>query len=352
MKTIHFKLSILFFLSFFVFGFGFQQQSKKVYRELEVNSDVTVEIENQFGALTISSWDQNQVVIEVQITVKGTNEKRLKEKLDAIDIDFSLSPEFISARTVIDEGWGFGWFNSSKLKYQIDYLVKLPKTAAIDIENNYGSIVINALEGKAKIRCDYGSLLIGELFHIDNYLSFDYTSNSSIDYIKGGTIHADYSDFEVSEAVAVKLKADYTKSKFKTVKDLEFRNDYGKLTIEQINQLRGKGDFLTLRVAQLFKTIDLNQEFGSIKVEYVNPSVTDITIDSEYTGINLILDQDWDFTYTINLEFANLKSNLPLQHQIQKEGSTEKNYKGYLFKKSSSHRLQIDSEFGTVKLNH
>lgn len=352
MKNNQFKLMLVLFLGAFSTVYGIQQQSKELFKELEVNADVVVEIENQFGALTISSWDQNQVSIEVRITVKGGNESKLKEKLDAIEIDFSLSPEYISARTIIDEGWGFKWFRPSQLKYQIDYLVKLPKTAAIDIENKYGSIIINTLEGKAKISCDYGSLLIGELFHPDNFLSFDYTSNSSIDFIQGGTIHADYSNFEVSEAGRIQLKADYTQSKFNTIQNLDFKNDYGKLAIEQINQLKGSGDFLTLRAAKVFKMIELNQEFGAIGIDYISPSVTSVAIDSEYTGINLGLDENWDFTYQINLEFAGLKSSLPLEHKIQKVGSTKKSYQGYFINENSGNTLQIDSEFGTVKLNH
>lgn len=352
MNKFQFKSAgLLYFMALFTV-YGFQSESKELYQELEVHPDVVVEIENQFGDLTLSSWDQNKVSIAVRITVKGTNPSRIQEKLNEIDVDFMLSPERVKAQTIVEEGWGFKWLKSSRLNYQIDYHVKLPKSAAINIENNYGSIVLNELEGKAVIRCDYGKLLLGDLLHEDNFLSFDYTSNSSIDFIKGGTIQADYSSFEVSEAGIISLKADYTQSKFTTLKNLEFKNDYGKLTIEQINQLKGSGDFLTLRAAKVFQNIALNQEFGSIRIDSLNPTVTSVTIDSEYTGINLGLDPNWDFTYEIHLEFASLKSNVALQHQIQKEGGTEKNYKGYSILENSSNKLQIDSEFGSVKLNY
>ena len=70
-----------------------------------MNPDVLVEIKNQFGDLNISSWDENKVVIDVVITVKGSNQKRVDEKLDEIDVVFNLSSDLVSARTQIDEGF-------------------------------------------------------------------------------------------------------------------------------------------------------------------------------------------------------------------------------------------------------
>ncbi|MGB0601299.1 MAG: hypothetical protein ACPGKZ_03560, partial [Flavobacteriaceae bacterium] len=252
----------------------------------------------------------------------------------------------------IDEGWGYFWFNSSKLRYEIDYTVKLPRSSAVDLENDYGSILLNELDGSAKINCDYGKLLIGDLHHENNSLSFDYTTNSTIDFIKGGEIRADYSGFEVMEAGSISLQADYTNSKFNTIERLEFKNDYGKLNIDRINHLNGRGDFLTLQLGTLYKKLDLNQEFGSIRVDHINPSAEMIMVDSEYTGVTLGIDSEWDFNYKINLEFASLKSSLPLQHLIQREESTEKTYKGYSKNENSSNSILIKSEFGTVKLKN
>lgn len=344
------------FLGYLLFGvsfslFAIQNNSKELHKEIDVNPDVIVEIQNQFGDLNISSWDKNKVIIDIIITVKGNSEKRVNEKLDAIDVDFILSPEQVSARTRIEEGWGFKWFNSSRLSYEIDYNVKIPKSSSVDLENDYGTILLNELDGQAKISCDYGKLLLGDLHHENNFVSFDYTSNSTIDFIKGGEIRADYSSFEVLEAGKIILVADYTNSSFNTLEYLEFKNDYGKLNIDRINQLVGKGDFLTLRLETLYKNLELNQEFGSIRVEQVKPSVETLIIDAEYTGINLGIDPDWEFNYKINLEFASLRNSLPLNHLTIREEPMEKTYKGYSKNENSTHNLHIESEFGSVKLN-
>jgi len=350
MKTLKFNFLSLLFLGLSLPLFATQTTSKEIHKEIEVRPDALIEISNQFGNLNISSWDENKVVIDVTITVKGSNPNRVQEKLDEINVDFSLSPEHVIARTIIDNGWGFKWFNSSRIKYQIDYDVKLPLSSSVDLSNDYGTLQLNALEGSAKISCDYGKLVIGELLNENNILSFDYTSNSTIDFMRGGQINADYSGFELLEASTISLNADYTNSKFNTLEKLEFKNDYGKLAINQINQLQGKGDFLTLRLGTLFKKLNLDLEFGSIRIDQINPSVESILIDSEYTGINLGIDPDWEFKYEIDLEFASLKNSLPIQHMIQQENSNKKTYKGFLKNENTTHNLRIDSEFGIVKL--
>jgi hypothetical protein len=352
MKTFRFNLLGLLFLATALHLNAAQSNSKEIHREIAVNPDVLVEIKNQFGDLNISSWDENKVVIDVLVTVKGSNQKRIDEKLEEIEIVFNLSPELVSVRTQIEEGWGFKWFNSGKLRYKIDYSVKLPRSSSVDLENDYGTLLLNELYGRAKISCDYGKLLIGDLHHENNLLSFDYTSNSTVDFIKGGEIRADYSGFEIMEAGSISLEADYSNSKFLTIERLGFKNDYGKLSIDQINTLEGRGDFLTVQVGTLYKRAELNQEFGSIRIDHINPTANLISVDSEYTGITLGIDPEWDFTYKINLEFASLKSAYPLQHLIQREQSTEKTYKGYSKNETSTNSILIESEFGSVKLKN
>ena len=155
MKIKYFKHTLIFLV---LLGAGTkiqaQERTKKIHKEIQVNSDALVEIYNAFGDLNITSWDQDKVVIDVLITVKGRNSKNVEEKLNAIDVSFSLSPEKVFAETKIDEGWGFKWFSNNSMRYRIDYTIKLPKTNSTDLTNDYGTIRLNSLEGKAKINCD------------------------------------------------------------------------------------------------------------------------------------------------------------------------------------------------------
>tara|TARA_B100000767_G_scaffold256783_1_gene264119 strand:- start:46 stop:372 length:327 start_codon:yes stop_codon:yes gene_type:complete len=66
--------------------------TKKIHKEIQVSKDALIEIDNSYGDLNIPSWDQNKVVIDVLITVKGKNSKKNQKKLNSIDVSFLLSP--------------------------------------------------------------------------------------------------------------------------------------------------------------------------------------------------------------------------------------------------------------------
>jgi len=352
MKSFKTKLAFTFFLINSLALFAFQKESKTLHKEIDVQPNALVEIENQFGNLTLSSWDQNKVVLDVQITVSGSNSKRVLEKLENITVLFDLDPAHIKAKTVIEDSWISNWFSQSKLHFTIDYTVKLPRTSHVDLKNDYGTLVLNALEGNAKIQCDYGKLIIGELLSPTNYLSFDYTSNSTIDTMKGGEIKADYSTFELDRGGEINLVADYTNAQFSYVEQLQFKNDYGKLIVDEAHTVLGSGDYLTLVIGSLSDHADLKQEFGALLIESISPTAKKIQIKAEYTGIKMNIDPNWAFDYRLTLEYATFKHNLPLQHQIIKEEASDKTYEGYHGRANSGNNIVIDSEFGGVKFNY
>ena len=141
--------SIFLFILLGTYSATYAQESnkKEFHKEIEVQADALIEIENQFGDLKITSWDENRVVIDVLITVKGASSRRVQEKLDEIDVYFSLQPDHVIAKTQIEENWSLKFFKSARIQYRIDYTIKLPRSSKVDLTNDYGSIALNALRG-------------------------------------------------------------------------------------------------------------------------------------------------------------------------------------------------------------
>ena len=62
------------------------EQKKTFHEEYDVNADAELTISNEYGKVVIESWDKNQVVIDIVITVEGKSESKAKEILDKIVI--------------------------------------------------------------------------------------------------------------------------------------------------------------------------------------------------------------------------------------------------------------------------
>ena len=86
MKTLLYKYTILAFLLAPIIGLGNNENPKGKYfkektikKEFSVNSDALLKINNSYGNLNITSWNENRVLIEVHIKTNGNNEERFKK---------------------------------------------------------------------------------------------------------------------------------------------------------------------------------------------------------------------------------------------------------------------------------
>jgi len=332
---------------------GKYEKTKTINKEFSVNADALVKINNKYGNLDVITWSENRVVIEVKITVSGNSEDKVKSRLDKIDVVFNASKSEVSAKTTIEKS-SSNWFgNNNNMNYQINYTVKMPITNDADLVNDYGTITLNELKGLAKINCDYGKILIGSLYHTDNKINMDYTSSSVIEFINTGTIKADYSKLKVRKAKKIELIADYTNTVFENIEDLNFNCDYGQLDVENANTVIGNGDYLTMEFGELYKKLEIDADYGGIRINKLMKGFESVTVHSDYARIKIGLDNDISFNFKIKLSYGGLdidNDNVNYNKKIIK--SSSKYYEGYVNQENASSSIEIDSDYGSVKMSN
>jgi hypothetical protein len=282
--------------------------------------------------------------------VSGSNEGKVMDKLNDIDVRFSNSPSMVSAETMFGKKKNNSWWSwgNNNLKIEVNYVVKIPKTNNIEISNDYGGINVDQLIGRAELSCDYGKITTKELMADNNSISFDYSNGCYFEYIKSGTIRADYSSYTVSKANSLEISADYTKSTVEAVEDLVYNCDYGSINVDNINNLTGNGDYLTVRLGNVYKNVSLKADYGSIKIDKMASNAGNVEIQTDYTGITIGHDKDYSFQFEIQLEYASLRNSDDFEFIKSRIESSEKYYLGYYGDPSSSNKVTINSEFGSV----
>jgi hypothetical protein len=164
MKKSDYKPGMLLFITLFLISFTIsaQEVTKEFHKEYTAGANTTLEISNRYGDVVIQSWDKDQVVIDVKITVELPNKERAQKLLDYIDVQFTEGENSISAKTIIDDKFNFtGWGDSKK--FSIDYNVKMPVKTALTLYNKYGNTDIDELYGLVNLDIKYGSLTAGKL---------------------------------------------------------------------------------------------------------------------------------------------------------------------------------------------
>lgn len=327
---------------------GKYEKEKTIKKEYTVNSNALLKIDNSYGNLDIITYSGNKIVIEVNIKVSGNDEEKVMKKLDGIDVSFNASSSLVDAKTTFNNKKSWWNWGNSKVSMEINYTVKLPITNSVNLNNDYGSINLDKLEGKATINCDYGKITTKELMAENNMISFDYTSNSYFEYINSGKINADYSGFTVGKTKKLDINADYTKSIIEVAEVITFNCDYGSININKANNITGNGDYLTMRFGDVYKNIIIEADYGSLKIDQMTANAGNLNIKSDYLGITIGYHPDYHFNFDINTEYGSIRNADDFEFTKKHDESGEKYYAGYYGKSSASSLIKINSDYGSI----
>jgi hypothetical protein len=329
------------------------EETKTIKKEYAVNSNARVILNNKYGDLNITTWDKNRVEIEVIITVKGDDLEHVEEKLNSISINFKASKSLVEATTIIGENkssWSW-WGKSKNTYYKINYIVKMPKTNSVDLENDYGSIYLGNLSGKASINSDYGKISVSNLSANNNSINLNYCSSSTILYMKSGTVNIDYSKLTIDKSENIKLNADYATLKFGRAGEIDFNLDYGSITIDDSESINGNSDYATLRLGTVRKKLRIDTDYGSLTIKRLMNGFDKVDISGQYTSIKIGVEKEASFGFEIDLQYADFKrddSKVELFKNISK--TTKKYYVGTYGKKKTNSSLLINSQYGSVRI--
>lgn len=359
MKTIFYNILIVFLLLPMAglangdFNGRYTKQ-KKITKNYSVSSTALLRIDNSYGNIDITTWNQNRIEIEVIVKANGNDEEKVLERLEEIDVEFRHSSSEVSAKTLLEKK-SSSWWNiftggSSNINIEINYRIKAPVRNSVDLSNNYGNINLDRLEGNAKIECDYGRLYIGELLGDHNQLSFDYTRNSQIAYIKRGKISADYSEYSIDEAGTLEISTDYTDTHIRKVENISFNGDYGNIQLDKVRNVKGQGDYLGTKIGSVYGSLDLNLDYGSASVGRIMKSLSSFAIKSDYTSIKIGYDSNNPFSFHINTSYGNVRGIDDKDFYVGKrhQSNTANLYEGYYLDANAGGNIRIDSSYGNI----
>lgn len=330
---------------------GKYTKEKIIKKEFSVSATALLKVNNSYGNLVLSSWNENRVVIEVTIKTNGNNEDKVQKRLDEIDVIFEAADDMVSAKTDFNkgkDGWNWSWSKNNNVNMQVNYNIKLPVKNSINLSNDYGNIIVDRVDGHAKINCDYGRLEIGELRGRNNVLNFDYTNKSVIEYMNSGKINADYSGFELQRTGDLTLSADYTNASIGTMENLEYSSDYGQLEVQEVNNVKGVGDYINVRLGTVSGNVDIVADYGAIKISKMAANAGNIKIRTDYTGIKIGYDPSYNFDFELNTDYAGVSGKEDFELNISKESGSSRYYKGFYGTSASGNNVEITADYGSI----
>jgi len=333
---------------------GKYKKIKTVHKSYQVEAQESILIDNSYGNIQISTWDKNTVDILASISADGNDQNNVNNRLRSIQVDIKKNNRAIEAITQIGNmhsSWNF-WskiFGSdNNVNFKINYEVHIPAGINVQINNNYGNVFVDRLEGKLELNLDYGKFEIGELLHDNNRITTDYLSSSTIDFIKSGIFHSDYSKIHIQTAYELELKCDYSRIEIDRVRRLKFENDGGSIHVDDVKEVNGSGDYQNRYFANV-SYLNFKGDYGSLKIENLLPGFESIKLQCDYTNIRIENLRQAAYRLNIRQEYGCFKQNgLNIYKEINNNG--DKIIEGYYRNRNAGSFIKITEDYGCIKI--
>ncbi len=312
-------------------------EKKIVEKSFPANGTVTLEVNNKYGTIHITSWDKDSVAIKAEIDANSQKADRLKKIMDGIDIDISENSYMIGVETEFDLNFNmlfesFKGMTNNLIPYdsriQVNYYISAPDYLNMRIINRYGDVYMENNSGKFELELANGSFKANSL-KLESNLVLTFC-DATINKIAEGKIEASFSEIVVGEADDLTINSSSSRIDVEKGHRLTTDSRRDKFFIDEVESLQGSSYFTDFRIDELNNELKMASKYGSIRVSRINRTVEKIDIYSGYLDINLTLDRE--MSYSLQIKHTNTVMVLPEDKSGIKTETLDEEKKEYFTK--------------------
>jgi hypothetical protein len=341
--------------------YGQPFSEKRTFRKsISVNNEMTLEINNKYGSIHISSCSSDSVAIRAEVEATGSKSDRLSKMLEGITVNISETSYLIRAQTNFSQTINmifesFKGMTNKLIPYesriQIDYFIEAPEYLNIRINNKYGDVYLENTTGNFSIDLSNGSFKANSLDKTSQMnLSF---CNASINKVKECKIDASFSEVVIGESQSLSITSISTRFDLKKNSALDTKSRRDKFFIGNVRTLKGNSYFTEYRIESLGVEINIEPKYGTIDVDYIGKNCEMININSGYTDIYLTFDPS--LSYNLDIKHTNAFLSLPdgkttVEKKVVNEDKKEYMTYGSVGKNPGDLKVIIEANRGNINL--
>jgi len=284
------------------------RKQRLINKHFDITADDKLEIENQFGNVVVSTWDKNEITVDIEISARASSEERAQDIMDKIDVKDGKDGHSIWFRTKVGEihnnNNNHGGRNENERGFYIDYIVHMPASNRLDIANSFGKTEIPSFKGLVTLTSKFGSLNTGKLDNVDQI-------------------------------------------------DVEF----GKAYITAVNN--GKVVFKfnkESRIGKVDGTVKISSEFSQNVQFNVADGINELNVVESYSGVRMVVNKDLSAQFDVHTSFGKFHNESDFEIAEAKEDKEDwgpkfdKDYSGKAGEGRA--KIRIKSSFGSVRLSY
>ncbi|MFO7658152.1 MAG: hypothetical protein R6W78_13920 [Bacteroidales bacterium] len=296
-----------------------QEYTKRIEKSYKVNNSTTVDVINKYGKIHVVTWEKDSVRFDIRLKIKASSDSRLNKLKNTIDFDFTGTEYYVVAKTRIGTNSGAifsdladiaGSLMPSDNKVTIDYIVMMPRHINLKLENKFGDVYIDDLDGNIRLTLSNGELKANEL--TGNTIISLSSADAVINSVKDGKISVSYSNFHVKTVDKLIIDSRSSVINIEKAGFLKITSRRDKFHLPEISELYGESYFSNFTLHNLQKEMNFNLKYGNLSVEEISRGFSFIQVVSEYTDLDLVFARG--ATYEIDITHHNdVIFNYPMQ---------------------------------------
>ena len=283
-----------------------REYNHQVTRVFPISNAATIDITNKYGMVQIMTWDKDSVSFTIDLQIQAKDNKRLEKLKKDIDFDFTSGQYFLIARTVIGDGSSdiiqdivdiaSSYFNTPNT-VTINYSVFIPDYSPIKIENKFGDVYMDDLNGNLNLDLSYGDLKSNQL---NGKTEINLSSgDADINYIKDGQISVSYSDILVSQSDKLFIESQSSNVTVDQVLDLRLDSRRDKVFLGEVGTFSGESYFSDIKTDILNSRANFRMRYGNLIMENIRRSISLLSLTSEFTDLELAFERPLNFNFEL-----------------------------------------------------
>jgi len=336
-------------------------ETKEITKHYIIKSETQIEITNKYGKIDIKTWEKDSIVFEIKIRVEEKKLSKLEDAIRGIDFDITANDHYVIVRTNVDKnknslGKEIKRFKETILKsdgnIQVDYIVWMPNTNDLKIENKYGDVYLGNYLGNVEINLSNGNLK-AHSFEGETKLVMNF-ADANINSITNGLLDCNFSDMYIKKSELLEITSKSSDFEFNEIQSLDTESRRDKFRIRKAETIKAKSSFSIFRIEELVDRLNLRAEYGSLELEKAVLDFSSIKIESKSTDLNLYFNEEASFSFEFNLtnlerDFCN-KVNIEDEETSGEKGEKTKLSGSYGEKTEEGKKLTITAESGELNI--
>jgi hypothetical protein len=212
----------------------------------------TLNIDNRFGNVKITTWDKNEIKVDIHLETSSTDKEFTEKSFARMDVEESKDGNNINLKTVLNKGGekNVGCDNCSNT-IVVDYDIHIPANNALKIQNSFGDVTIPDYTGPVSLTVKYGELIAGKLTRPE------------------------------------KIEVSFGKADLKSLSNIDLEFKYSKVTI-----------------SSLTGNCKLKFSFCGYSKVNLDNGLTSLTVNDSYSSVHLVPPAKLAASYTINTSYS------------------------------------------------